>query len=77
MGLSTPSGTYPFKVKPTPGSPPAETDTEIGEENVLMSVIPTAELGEKLNELEQEIEELKKVDLVKFTEEISCCFHLD
>ena len=49
----------------------AEPDISIVQENVLMSIIPTAELGAKLDELSQKIRNLEKVDLASFTEEIS------
>ncbi|HRH26797.1 MAG TPA: hypothetical protein PLZ99_01410 [Parcubacteria group bacterium] len=49
----------------------AEPDVQISQENILMSVVPTPELGEKLNELSQKIRSLEKVDLMAFTEEIS------
>ena len=39
--------------------------------NILMSVVPTAELGKKLSELSQKIRNLEAVDLENFTEEIS------
>lgn len=49
----------------------AEPDVEISPENILMSIVPTQELGEKLNELQQKIKNLETVDLENFTEEIS------
>ncbi|HOE15168.1 MAG TPA: hypothetical protein PLH82_00440 [Candidatus Paceibacterota bacterium] len=49
----------------------AEPNVTISQENILMSVVPTLELGEKLSELEQKIKNLEKVDLKYFTEEIS------
>ena len=42
----------------------------ISQENILMSVVPTAELGKKLSELSK-IRNLEAVDLENFTEEIS------
>lgn len=49
----------------------AEPDISITPENILISVVPTQELGDKLNELQQKIKKLEKADLEKFTEEIS------
>lgn len=49
----------------------AEPDIAISQENILMSVVPTAELGEKLGELSQKIRNLEAVDLENFTKEIS------
>lgn len=49
----------------------AEPNISISQENILMSVVPTAELGEKLGELSQKIRNLEAVDLENFTEEIS------
>ncbi len=49
----------------------AEPNVAISQENILMSVVPTQELGDKLGELSQKIRGLEKVDLENFTEEIS------
>jgi len=49
----------------------AESNLSISTENVLMSVVPTVELGEKLGELSQQIRGLEKVELETFIEEIS------
>ncbi|MBI2635323.1 MAG: hypothetical protein HYW79_02150 [Parcubacteria group bacterium] len=49
----------------------AEPDIAISQENILMSVVPTVELGEKLGELSQKIRNLEAVDLENFTEKIS------
>ncbi len=49
----------------------AEPNVAISQENILMSVVPTAELGEKLGKLSQKIRGLEKVDLENFTDEIS------
>jgi len=49
----------------------AEPNVAISQENILMSVVPTAELGEKLGELSQKIRNLEAVDLENFTDEIS------
>lgn len=49
----------------------AELNVAISQENILMSVVPTAELGEKLGELSQKIRGLEKVELENFTEELS------
>ncbi len=49
----------------------AEPNVAISQENILMSVVPTAELGEKLGELSQKIRGLEKVELENFTEELS------
>ena len=49
----------------------AEPNVAISQENILMSVVPTAELGKKLSELSQKIRNLEAVDLENFTEEIS------
>jgi hypothetical protein len=49
----------------------AEPNVAISQENVLMSVVPTAELGEKLGELSQKIRGLEKVELENFTKELS------
>jgi hypothetical protein len=49
----------------------AELDVQLPPEDILMSVVPTAELGEKLTELQQKIKGLEKIDLNKFTEEVS------
>ncbi|MCI0597469.1 hypothetical protein L0Y34_00105 [Candidatus Parcubacteria bacterium] len=48
-----------------------EPNVAISQENILMSVVPTAELGEKLGELSQKIRGLEKVELENFTEELS------
>jgi len=49
----------------------AEPKTEISQENVLMSIVPTQELGSKLDELQQKMENLEKINLENFTDEIS------
>lgn len=49
----------------------AEPNVAISQENILMSIVPSPELGEKLAELSQKIRDLKKVNLPQFTEEIS------
>ncbi len=49
----------------------AEPKVSISQENILMSVIPTAELGEKLDELSEKLRNLEVIDLEYFTEEIS------
>lgn len=49
----------------------AEPLTAIKKENILMSLVPTPELGDKLRELGQKIEKLEKIDLETFTEDIS------
>ncbi len=49
----------------------AEPNVAISQENILMSVVPTAELGIKLGELSQKIRNLEAVDLENFTDEIS------
>lgn len=48
-----------------------EPNVAIAQENILMSIVPTAELGEKLGELSQKIRRLEKVELENFTEELS------
>ncbi len=48
-----------------------ELNIVISQENILMSIVPTAELGEKLGELSQKIRNLEAVDLENFTEELS------
>jgi len=48
----------------------AEPDISISQENILMSIVPTKELGEKLTELSQKIKNLEKVDLENFTEDL-------
>ncbi len=55
----------------------AEADVSISQENILMSVIPTQELGEKLSELSQKIRNLETVDLENFTGEISKIIEAD
>jgi hypothetical protein len=49
----------------------AELETSLAPENVLMSVVPTKQLGEKLDELSVQIRNLETVDLARFTEEVS------
>ena len=49
----------------------AEPNIAISQENVLMSIVPTAELGERLGELSKKIRNLETVDLENFTYEIS------
>ena len=49
----------------------AEPDIKISQENVLMSIVPTTELGEILDEFQQKIKNLEKIDLENFTEKIS------
>ncbi len=49
----------------------AEPNVAISQENILLSIIPTAELGEKLSELSQKIRSLEKIELENFTEELS------
>lgn len=49
----------------------SELDAIILQENILMSIVPTTELGDKLNELSQKIKDLERVDLKNFTEELS------
>jgi len=49
----------------------AEPNVAISQENILMSVVPTVKLGEKLGELSQKIRGLEKVELENFTEELS------
>lgn len=49
----------------------AEPNVQIAQENILMSVVPTPELEEKLAELSQKIGNLEMVDLKNFTEELS------
>jgi len=49
----------------------AEPETFISKENILMSIVPTKELQEKLNELSERIKSLETIDLEKFTEQIS------
>ncbi|HNW96443.1 MAG TPA: hypothetical protein PLQ44_00075 [Candidatus Paceibacterota bacterium] len=49
----------------------AEPNIAISQENILMSVVPTVELGEKLGELSQKIRNLEAIDLENFTDEIS------
>jgi len=49
----------------------AEPDVFISPENVLMSIIPTLELGEKLQNLQQRIKNLETVDIENFVEEVS------
>ncbi len=49
----------------------AEPDLKIAKENILMSVVPTHELGKKLEELLHKIKKLETVDLKIFTEEIA------
>jgi hypothetical protein len=49
----------------------AEPETFISKENILMSIVPTKELQEKLNELNDKIKSLETIDLEKFTEQIS------
>ncbi len=49
----------------------AEPNVAISQENILMSIVPTAELGERLGELSQKIRNLETVDLENFTDEIS------
>lgn len=43
----------------------------VPEENILMSIIPSPELGEKLNEVKRKIEKLEGIDFNKTTEELS------
>ncbi len=49
----------------------AEPSIAISQENILMSIVPTQELGDKLDELSQKIRGLEKIDLENFIEEIS------
>lgn len=49
----------------------AEPKVAIEKENILMSLVPTPELGQKLSELGRKIENLEKIDLETFTEDIS------
>lgn len=49
----------------------AESDVDISQENILMSVVPTEELEEKLSELSQKIRKLETVNLESFVDEIS------
>lgn len=49
----------------------AEPNIAISQENILMSVVPTTELGEKLGELSKKIRGLEKIELGNFTEELS------
>lgn len=44
----------------------AESNVSISQENILMSIVPTQELGEKLGELSQKIRGLEKVELENF-----------
>ncbi|MDQ5957900.1 MAG: hypothetical protein QG665_233 [Patescibacteria group bacterium] len=49
----------------------AEPDVVIPQENILMSIVPTVELGKKLSELSQKIRGLEKIELENFTEGLS------
>lgn len=49
----------------------AEPNLIISQENILMSIVPTVELGAKLNELSQRIRRLEKVELENFTEALA------
>ena len=49
----------------------AEPDVQLPPEDILMSIVPTEELGKKLTELQQKIKGLERIDLGNFTEEIS------
>jgi len=49
----------------------AEPNTDISQENILMSIVPTAELGGMLGKLSQKIRNLETVNLDNFIEEIS------
>ncbi len=48
-----------------------KTQIEISKENVLMSIVPTDELRNKIFELEQKIKMLDRIDLENFTQEIA------
>ncbi len=60
-----------FKKQQTEKRKEAELNVHIKQENILMSVIPTQEFGEKLGELQQKIRNMETVDLGNFVEEIS------
>lgn len=49
----------------------SEPNTKIEKENILLSIVPTKELSDKFSELQGHIENLERVDLINFTEEIS------
>lgn len=49
----------------------AESGVQIRQENVLMSLVPTSELGEKLDDLSEKIRNFQMIDLENFTEEIA------
>jgi hypothetical protein len=49
----------------------ARPDMSISQENILMSIVPTEELGSKLKELSDKIQGLEKIDLIQFTEELA------
>jgi hypothetical protein len=48
-----------------------EIGVNIGKENILMSIVPTPELGETLNGLKQKIKNLETIDFESFVGEIS------
>ncbi len=48
-----------------------EPSIKMGDDSILMSIVPTPGLGKKLGELQQKIKNLEKIDLESFTEEIS------
>lgn len=49
----------------------AESEVNISQENVLLSIIPTKALGDKLEELSQKIKNLETVNLKTLTEDVS------
>ncbi len=49
----------------------AEIDISIEKENILMSIVASVELGEKLRDLSSKIKNLEKVDLDFFAEQVS------
>lgn len=49
----------------------AELETSIPQENVLMSIIPTEKLGEKLKELKGKLDKLENIDLLEFSKQIT------
>lgn len=63
--------TEEFEKQETEKIKEAELGTDISRENILMSIVPTPELGGKLEELREKIKNLEKIDLDNFTKEIS------
>lgn len=49
----------------------AEAPIDLGKENILMSLVPSPELGTKLGELRNEIRGLKKIDFETYVSELS------